>query len=118
MKYVPVVPVGLDDPKLTQYLTNVTKALRSVQDAQCYTVTVVWRVPFDLPVPTGQPTPRTSSPVLVRCGRAVLSAEPETPVQWGADTTWSWRGADTVRIFNQGGLVEGVKYELTFEVIG
>ena len=118
MKYVPIVPVGLQDPKLNQFLTNVVKALRSAPDLQCYTVTVVWKTPFDLPIPTGQPTPRTSSPSIVRLGRAVVSAEPETVVGWGASTLWTWQGNDTVKILDQSGLVEGVKYELTFEVIG
>lgn len=118
MKFVPIVPVGLDDPKLTQFLTNMVKSLKAVQEAQCYTVTVVWKTPFDLPVPTGQPTPRTTPPIVVRLARAVLFSEPETVVGWGASTTWSWRGNDTVRITDQAGLVEGVKYSLTFEVVG
>lgn len=118
MRNVPIVPVGLDDAKLTQFLTNVVKVLKSAPDVQCYTVTVVWQVPYLLSVPTGQPSPRTAPPTVVRLSRAVLFAEPETPVEWGSGITWTWQGRDTVKIINQAGLVEGVKYELTFEVLG
>jgi len=118
MRTIPTVPNGLKDQKLIQFLVAVVRALRAAPDLQCYNRTAVWATPFVLSIPDGSGTPRPSPPTIVRLGRAVLSSEPETVVGWGASTLWTWQGNDTVKILDQSGLVEGVKYELTFEVIG
>lgn len=118
MKYAPVVPIGVKDQKLTLFLTVAARALGLLPDHQCYTNTVVWTLPFRLLIPSYYGVPRTTQPQIVRLGRAVLDSDPSTVVQWGASTTWVWKGNDTVSILDQAGLVEGVKYQLTWEVIG
>lgn len=118
MRIVPTVPNGLADQKLIQFLTAVVRALRAPPDVRCYNRVAVWKVPFTLTIPDGSGTPRPTPPAIVRLGRAVLSSEPATVVGWGASTTWSWQGNDSVSIIDQSGLVEGVKYDLTFEVVG
>lgn len=118
MRIVPILPVGIKDEKLIKFLTDVVKSLRGVTDTACYTLTTAWQVPFTLAIPTLWPLPRQVSPQIVRLGRAVLLNEPSTPVYWGASTTWAWRGGNSVEIFDQEGLVQGVQYTLTYEVVG
>lgn len=118
MKLSPTVPVGLKDSKLITLLTTLVNVLKYHPDHQCYTVTAVWRVPFILTIPpAGNPQPRNIRPATVRLASAVLTEAPETTLEWGA-TTWYWRGNSIVRILNQAGLVEDVRYTLTFEVVG
>ena len=119
MRLAPTVPVGLQDPKVITLLTNIVKCLKIQLDHQCYTTTAVWKVPFVLSIPqSGSSSPRNVKPNIVRLGNAVLTELPETVVQYGASCTWQWQGGDTVKITDQAGLVEGVRYTLTFEVVG
>lgn len=119
MRLAPTLPVGLEDLKLITYLTAVTKCLKNQPDIQCYTTTVVWTVPFILQIPqNSNASPRVTKPLIVRLGNAVLTEAPETVVEWGAGITWVWQGSNTVKILNQQGLVENVRYTLTFEVVG
>lgn len=113
MKLTPTVPVGLQDNKLITYLTQVARALKNHPDHQCYTVTVVWTVPFVLQALETQ----NVRPSIVRLGNAQLTNAPETVVEWGAGTTWLWQGNGQIKILNQAGLLEGVKYTLTWEVV-
>jgi hypothetical protein len=78
---------------------------------------MVWHVPFSLQVPTFGNTTRTSSPQIVRLGRAAVSGDQLTPVHFGA-CSWQWNGDGSVQILDVDGLVDGVKYQLTFEAIG
>jgi len=118
MRLAPTVPVGLQDVKLITLLTAIVKCLKIQPDSQCYTVTVVWKVPFVLQIPeAGNTQPRNIKPNIIRLGNAVLTAAPETIVEWGAATNWVWQGNSVVKILNQAGLVEGVRYTLTFEVV-
>lgn len=119
MKLAPTVPVGLQDLKLITLLTSIVNVLKIHPDHQCYTTTAVWQVPFMLQIPqAGNSQPRNIKPQIVRLGNAVLTEEPETVLEWGAGITWVWQGNSTVKILNQAGLVEGVRYTLTFEVVG
>lgn len=118
MKLAPTVPVGLQDMKLITLLTSIVKCLKIHPDHQCYTLTTVWTAPFILTIPpAGNPQPRNLKPDIIRLGNAVVTDVPETPVEWGS-TTWAWQGNSVVKIINQAGLVEGVRYTLTFEVVG
>lgn len=118
MRLAPTVPVGLKDLKLITLLTSIVKCLKNHPDHECYTVTVVWQVPFTLLVPErGNTQPRNIKPNIIRLGNAVLASNPETVVEWGAATNWVWQGNSQVKILNQAGLLEGVRYTLTFEVV-
>ena len=118
MKLAPTVPVGLKDAKLITLLTAVAKCLKLHPDHQCYNVTVIWKVPYLLEItPAGDPQPRNIKPQVVRLASCVVTNAPDTPIDFGA-TTWSWQGGNRVKITNQSGLVEDVKYTLTFEVVG
>lgn len=119
MRIVPIPPGGITDQKLLKFFTDVVKALKSIPDIQCYSATAVWAVPFDLYIPMQTtPTPRQGQPDIVRLGRATLAADPTTVVSApNGGTTWQWRGNDIVRILDQPGLVEGVRYNLVFEVV-
>lgn len=117
MRTVPIVPVGLQDQKLIKYLTDSTRCLTSVPDIRWYTSVTTWVTPFDLAIPLGDNVQRQGQPVEVRLARAVVYNSPQTPIDWGAGINWDWRGKDTVRIYYQQGLVENVKYQLTFMVV-
>lgn len=117
MRFIPTIPVGVGDQKLIQLFTGILKNLANVLDCSVYTSEVVWKVPFDLQVPTAGNIPRLTSPEIVRLARVVPVLSPDDVVHFGA-TTWKWQGANTVRITDQDGLVESVKYRLTFEVVG
>jgi hypothetical protein len=118
MRLAPTVPVGLQDLKLITLLTSVVKCLKNQPDHECYTMTVVWQVPFLLLIPErGNTQPRNIKPNIIRLGNAVLTEKPETVVEWGAATNWVWQGNSQVKILNQAGLLEGVRYTLTFEVV-
>lgn len=117
MRITPILPVGISPQPLVKFLTEVVRSLKLLPDVQCYTSVVTWKVPFNLSIPPSYPLPRQGPPKIVRLGRAVLVSSPITPVYWGASTTWVWLGNNAVSILDQEGLVEDVKYELTYEVI-
>ena len=117
MRFVPTLPVGLGDQKLTKLFTEILRCLANVLESNTYTVEVAWSVPFILQAPMSGQVRRADSPSIVRLGRAVDVASPATPVHFGA-TTWEWRGDGSVKITDVDGLVAGTKYRLTFEVVG
>lgn len=118
MRSVPVLPVGVvKETSLVAFFTAILRNLTTVLDYSVYTNTVVWKAPFDLYIPSGDSQARQTRPKIVRLGNAVVVNDVETPVDFGA-TGWTWKGGDNVKIFAQAGLVEGVKYDLTWEVVG
>jgi len=119
MRLAPTVPVGLQDNKLITLLTSIVNCLKNQPDHQCYTMTAVWKVPFILTIPqAGNTQPRNTKPNIIRLGNAVVTDAPETILEWGNATNWVWQGNSVVKILNQAGLLEGVRYTLTFEVVG
>src|ERR1700754_1436392 len=108
MRGAPQPPNGVKDQTLLNFLTDVSKVLNSAPDVNTYSSTVVWKAPFDLYCPLPSGNARAGQPDGIILLRATLASAPETVVSWGAGTTWTWRGADTARILDQAGLVEGV----------
>lgn len=117
MRFPPSLPVGIGDQKTIKLFTDIIRSLTGVLDLNTYKLTVVWNPPITLSIPTFGNMSRSSSPDIVRCARAVDTSSRTTPVHFGA-TFWSWVGDGSVRIDDVDGLVAGVKYELTFEVVG
>jgi len=120
VKGAPQPPSGLgrEHQSLLKFLTDVSKCLNTAPDLNFYSSTVVWSPPFDLLCPLPSGNTRIGQPVGITLARATLVSDPTTVVSWGAGTTWVWRGNDTARILDQAGLVEGVRYNLVFQVVG
>ena len=106
------MPYGAAADSLLGVVRELLRVLAAnVLDYSVVTVEKTWSTPFDLALPARA---GGVSPQIVRLGRAVVADG--SPVHFGA-TTWTWTGA-AVRISDIDGLVPGVSYKLTFEVIG
>lgn len=116
MKFVPAITTGIKDLQVRQLFEFVLRLLGSVVQYDLYKLTTVWHVPFKLSVPTTGLQLRTTPPAVVRLGRAVAIGDEITPVYTGS-VLWTWGGDGSVTIQDVEGLVAGVKYELTFEVV-
>lgn len=120
MKGAPQPPTGLgrEHQALLKFLTDVSKCLNTLPDVNLYSVKVVWKAPFELVCPLPSGNTRIGQPTGITLARATLVTDPTTVISWGAGTTWTWLGDDTARILDQAGLVEGVRYNLVFQVVG
>jgi hypothetical protein len=116
VRFVPTLPVGFTDTKLIKLFTDILRCLSNVLESNTYTVETVWRVPFVLQIPTAGNVRRTEEPSIVRLGRAIVSTDLQAVVHFGA-CNWQWVGNGNVQINDVDGLVNGVKYKLTFEVV-
>lgn len=116
MRFVPAITTNIVDGVVRQLFEFVFRLLGNVPEYNIYKSTVVWHVPFDMNVPTNGNTLRVVSPDVVRLGRAVATGDSLTPVYTGS-VLWAWQGGGQVRILDVAGLVDGVKYDLVFEVV-
>jgi hypothetical protein len=117
MKRRPRFDNFLADVKLGEFARDILQSFGYIPDVSIYSFqNVTWSVPFSFSVPLyGGQTPRTISPDVVRCARAVDLSSTTTPVHFGA-CTWSWTSNQVV-ISDVAGLVVGASYNLVFEVI-
>lgn len=115
MKFIPGLTNGIQDPLVKQLFEFVLGLLRSVLQYDLYKCTVTWHTPFFLDVPV-RGKPRTTPPDVVRVGTARAVGTEQTPVHTGS-VLWLWSSGGRVNILDVAGLVDGVKYELTFEVV-
>jgi hypothetical protein len=116
MRFTPHITSGIKDSQVRQLFEFVFKLFAGLLDYNLYTVTAVWKVPFVLDVPVASGAPRVVSPAVVRVGRAIAVGDEQTPVHTGS-VLWTWKGNGQVNIADVAGLVENVKYTLTFEVV-
>lgn len=116
MRFKPAITNGIDDTQVRQLLEFVFKLLGNVVQYDLYKLRKVWHVPFRLDVPTSTNVPRIAGPDVVRLGRALAVWDEVTPVYTGA-VLWRWLGNNQVMIEDVEGLVEGVNYDLVFEVL-
>lgn len=117
MRNTPHIPVGVVDPKVNRFMTGVQACLQAVLDLNVYEATLAWKAPYELFIPLQAGMIRNTPPKIVELGRASIVNEPDTPVHFGA-TTWKWVSYDRVLVLDQAGLVEGIKYNLVYKVIG
>jgi hypothetical protein len=117
MRFTPAITTNVQDGAVRQLLEYVFRLLKVVPEYNIYKSTQVWHVPFNLQVNTNANTTRIVSPDVVRVGRALLTGDLQTPVYTGS-VLWLWRGNGQVQILDVAGLVDGVSYDLTFEVVG
>lgn len=117
MRFVPRFTSTFLDSRLNSLFRDILLCFQGIPDTNTYKFEVVWVVPFTMSVPTQNNTPRTSSPDVVECKRAIDVANPTTPVLFGA-CHWNWIGDNSVRIENVDGLIAGTRYQLTFQVSG
>jgi hypothetical protein len=117
MRFVPAITTGIKDGQVRQLFESLFRILIGLPQTDIYKFTKVWHVPFDMTVPTSGNAPRISAPAIVRLGRAVAVGDEITPVHTGS-VLWTWAGSNQVTIQDAAGLVDGVTYELTFEVLG
>lgn len=116
MRFTPRITTGIKDPQVRQLFEFVLKLLGAVVQYDLYRLRAVWHVPFVLNVPTFGNNIRNVGPDVVRLGRAVAVGDEITPVYTGS-VLWTWQGDNQVLIQDVAGLVDGVTYDLTFEVL-
>jgi len=117
MRFKPAITTGIQDLQIRQLFEFVFQLLGIVVQYDIYKTRNVWHVPFRLDVPTGKKSsPRVQPPDVVRLGRALVVQDEITPVYTGA-VLWRWLGNSQVMIEDVEGLVDGVTYDLVFEVL-
>lgn len=115
MRFTPTITSGIKDAVIRQALEFIFRLLGRVPEYNIYKYRTVWHVPYLMAVPTNGNTQRVLSPDVVRVGRALAVGDEITPVYAGA-VLWKWTGSQ-VEIQDVEGLVDGVTYDLTFEVV-
>jgi hypothetical protein len=116
MERLPTPTIDIKDVSTRRFLLDLVKALSNVQESTLHYIEVPWSEPINLAVPLRSGT-RKNSPAIVRLARAQLSANPRTPVNFGA-THWEWNGDGSVSLIHIDGLALGTSYKLTFEAVG
>lgn len=116
MRFTPQLTNNLKDAAARQLFEFIFKLLGNVIQYDIYKSRVVYHVPFKLAVPTTGNNPRIKTPDIVRLGRALAVGDEVTPVYTGS-VLWRWLGGSQVSIDDVEGLVDGVTYDLTFEVL-
>ena len=108
---------GFQDPKVNDLAKDISAALASVLDSTLYKVETVWNPPFTLLVSFLGGDKRLNPPNFVMCPRARNLTDSTVLVTPGG-VSFEWVGDGRVRIDAVSGLTTGVKYELTFNVVG
>lgn len=116
MRFIPAITNGIKDGQVRQLLELIFQLLGRVPEYNIYKYRAVWHVPYRMAVPTGGNTLRVVSPDVVRVGRALAVGDETTPVYTGS-VLWKWLGGGQIEIQDVQGLVDGVTYDLTFEVL-
>ena len=115
MRFKPAITTGIKDPQARQLFELVFQLLGQVVQYDVYSFRKVWHVPFKLDIPTAG-SKRVVPPQVVRLGKASVYQDEQTPVYTGS-VTWRWVGNSQVEISDVEGLVDGVTYDLVFEVL-